>query len=269
MLVAARDSGGAEAGVYELNASGGVRRVFGAGAASVTGVRTLAGGQYLVTGTFSQGASVLPGITTLSSSGDVTGRLEFPRGFPWGALAMPNGGFLVIDSTVERQLVQFPSATLPALVPPAVDTTTASGAHPTQQRAAVLSADARHLLVAAQNDDTIHEYEVSEAGVIDGASRRVYAALPDASPRSLAFDVCGNLYVSAHARSAGGTLIGALLRIPAGGGAPFTLATFDQPDTNRVIAFGRGGVFPSTNLYVADASAHVVLRVKVGVEGAQ
>ena len=198
----------------------------------------------------------------------VTGRLPFQRGFPWAVLATPNGGFTVFDSTIERLIVQFTSSTLPAVVLNAVDISMAMGTPPNQQRAAVLSADGRHLFVVSQEDAVIHEYALSATGVIDGASRRPYATLATSSfPRSLAFDECGNLYVNGTVVPTVGASTGMLWRIPAGGGPHVPLATIDPVDSHRVIAFGAGPGFSNTHLYVADVHSQLVRRINVGIPG--
>lgn len=267
MLVAGRDSGNVAATVFSINASGTVRTFFSAAQGSISGARYLTNGNVLITGSFMMGASIVPGITLLDSMAAVQGRLAFPSGFPWASLAQDNGGFTVYDSTIETQIVQFASGPLPATLPTRVDTSAAPAPAPTQQRAGALSADGRHMFVVSQDNGLIHEYDVSAAGVINGASRRLYVNLGStAFPRSLAFDECGNLYISATG-TVGGTSSGVLLRVAPRGGAPFTLSAFEQTDSQRTIAFGLGSGFSNQHIYVADVSAQIIRRIPIGIAG--
>ncbi len=267
MIVAGRDSGGVAAAVFIITAAGAVSTLYSASQGSISGARFLTNGNVLVSGSFSMGASVVPGVTMLDSSGMVQGRLAFPTGFPWAALAQEGGGFTSFDSTIENQIVQFTGGPLPGTLPSRVDTSMATPPAPTQQRAGALSADGRHMFVVSQDNGLIHEYEVSAAGVINGATRRVYVNLGStAFPRSLAFDECGNLYVSATAM-VGGTSTGAVLRVPPRGGMSFVLSTFEQTDSQRTVAFGLGSGFSNLHLYVADVSTQIIRRIPIGIAG--
>jgi hypothetical protein len=267
MIIAGRDASNGTPVVLAVDASGSTRTFFTSPQGMFSGARFLTNGNVLITGSYPMEASLTSGITLLDSRGSVLGRLAFPTGFPWASLAQDNGGFIVFDSTFEAQIIQFPAGPLPDTVPMRVDTSSAMPPPPTQQRSGAMSADRRHLFVVSQDNGLIHEYEVSAEGVINGASRRVYANLGmSARPRSIAFDECGNLYVTASA-VVGEVTIGVLLRIPAGGGTPFQLATFEQDDIQRTIAFGAGPGFSNTHLYVADSSPQIVRRIPIGIPG--
>lgn len=267
MIVAGRDGTGGLTGAFIVSSAGVVRTFYSSPQGNVTGARYLTNGSVVLAGSYPMGASVLPGITVLDSTGMVQSRLAFPTGFPWALVSQSNGGFTVFDSQLESQIVQFTSSTLPMTLPTRVDTTMAVAPGPTQQRAAAMSADNRHMFVVSQDNGLIHEYEVTEAGVITGSSRRVFANLGNSAfPRSIAFDECGNLYATTTA-TVGATQTGALVRIPARGGTPFTLATFEQTDSQRTIAFGQGTGFSNTHIYVADVSLQIIRRVPIGIAG--
>ncbi|MBL8680780.1 MAG: hypothetical protein JNK05_16495 [Myxococcales bacterium] len=276
MLIVGRDT--PNTAVFTINSSGVVRPFFSAPQGFFFGARYLTDGRVVVTGSFQttvMGMNVtLQGVTLLSPTGSVESRLPFDTtgpvtGTPWGSVAHPNGSFLVIDST-NNQIIPFGSGMLPATPPTPVNTATAMPPAPDAQRAAIYSADYRKLYIVAATNNLIHEYNVAEDGTVDGNSRRVYASLPASSfPRSLAFDECGNLYVTLSVPGTPAT--GALVRIPPRGGTPFTLATFDTVDAQRTIAFGAGPGFSETSIYIADSSGPLntarVLRVDVGITG--
>ncbi len=264
MLIVGREPG-ANTALFRVNNAGMVRTFFSASLGFFFGARYLVDGRVVVTGSFAMGMSIAQGVTVLTQAGMVEGRLPFSGPTPWGSVAHPNGSFVVIDST-DAQILPFGAGMLPATPPTPVSTAGAMAPAPDAMRAAVYSANYRKLFIVAANNNVIHEYDVSEAGTIDGMSRRVYATLPAMSfPRSLAFDECGNLYVTLSIP--GSPPSGALVRIPARGGMPFTLATFDTVDAQRTIAFGDGMGFPATTLYIADSTPTVVRRIDVGIPG--
>lgn len=264
MLIVGREPA-ANTAIFRINSSGTTRTFFTAAQGFFFGARFILDGRVVVTGSFQMGMNVVQGVSMLTPTGTVESRLAYSGPTPWGSVAHPNGSFLVIDS-FEGQIIPFGSGMLPAAPPTPVNTATAMAPGPDGQRAAIYSADFRKLYIVSQNNNLIHEYSVAEDGTVDGASRRVYATLPPMSfPRSLAFDECGSLYVTVSIPGPPAT--GALLRIPARGGTPFTLATFDTVDAQRTIAFGAGTGFSTTSLYIADSSPSIVRRIDVGIPG--
>lgn len=268
MYIVGRD--GTNVSVFRVSSTGMSRVYYTQGPeGALFGARFLTDGRLVVTGSYGVGPSGMrtftQGVTMLSATGTVEGQLPFSSSTPWGSVAHPNGSFLVIDS-INGQILPFGSGMLPGSPPTPVNTSAAAPPAPDAMRSAVYSADFRKLYTVASNNNVIHEYDVAEDATVDGSSRRVYALLPASSfPRSIAFDECGNLYVTLSVPGTPGS--GALVRIPPRGGTPFTLATFDTVDAQRTIAFGAGPGFSATSIYIVDGMTSVVRRVDVGIPG--
>jgi hypothetical protein len=266
MLIVGRDAGALPT-VFTVSATGVVRGIYTATQGFFFGARYLLDGHIILMGSFlpPMGMTTVQGITLLSGAGMLEGRLAFMGATPWGAVAHPNGNYLVLDSS-EGQIFPFNAGSLPPSQPMAVNTSMAMSPPPLGQRAAAFSADYRRLYVVSQMNGIVHEFEVSESGEVNGASRRVFHNFGDtAAPRSLAFDECGNMYVAISIP--GGPSRGGIARLPPRGGTPFIVATFDLVDAQRTIAFGMGPGFSDTSLYVADSSSSVVSRIDIGIRG--
>jgi hypothetical protein len=263
MWVAGRNATGSHVVLARLTAQGALSTVRSQLSGLISAARVIEGGNLALGGSFEQGGTAIPGVTVITPSGALVSQTVFMPGFPYALIATPMGRFVALDSIAGR-LVQFGGTTQLD-----VDTSAAQGTAPLGMRGGAMSADGRHLFVAGQDSHEIVEFEVNEAGLIQGDTRRQYTTLPSSSPRSLAFDECGNLYVTTFVTISGSSR-GAVLRVPPGGGAPGTVALFDPGSGQAVIAFGRGPGFPSTFLYAAvEGGGQPIQRINIGIPGAR
>jgi hypothetical protein len=274
MLVSGRDTTG-NAALFSIDSMGRSTVVYSSPASTMIATsRFLPDGRIVLAATAPQTVGGMtmatPGVTIITRTGMMPQRLQFSEGFAWAVAVHPTGNFFVSDS-VGNRLLPFTAGMLPMTVPMPVDSTGAPMPGLENPRSMAFSADYRHLFVASGGNSVIHEFDVSETGMINGASRRVYATLPSvggvqSTPRSIAFDECGNLYITGTILIGGANMPG-IYRVPARGGMPQVLISNLENDSQRSLAFGAGPGFSDTSLYIADSTAQVVRRINVGVRG--
>jgi hypothetical protein len=274
MLVSGRDMTG-NAALFGIDSTGRSTVIYSSPASTMIATsRFLPDGRIVMAATAPQTVGGMtmatPGVTIITRTGTMPQRLQFPEGFAWAVAVHPSSAFFVSDS-VGNKILPFTSGMLPMTVPMAVDSTGAPMPGLENPRSMAFSADYRHLFVASGGNSVIHEFDVSESGMINGASRRVYATLPSvggvqSTPRSIAFDECGNLYITGTILLGGSNMPG-IYRVPARGGMPQVFLSNLENDSQRSLAFGAGPGFSDTSLYIADSTTQVVRRINVGIRG--
>ncbi|MDP3274495.1 MAG: hypothetical protein Q8Q09_04820 [Deltaproteobacteria bacterium] len=236
----------------------------------VSGIRTFADSRLAITGSFPMNvmgmSQIVPGLTVTTMAGADPQRVTFSSGFSF-ASAVHNSGVVIVADSTASQLFQVSGTPLPSVVMTAVDQSAATGTALDGPRALAFSADYSKLYVASQNNNVIFEFDMMPDGTVVGASRRRYASGGFTSPRSLAFDECGNLYITAVFSGVGGAAVNGIVRVAARSATGMGIVTVPETDTQRSIAFGEGPGFDSEMLYFADATSTLVRRVNVGIRG--